>query len=209
MNKIVNSLSNYSIDVESYSHITRGSILRGNIHLGKDVSISSGKLYGNISIGDYTNLNGENSVIGDVTIGKYCAIAPRVRIRTTNHPTNKASIHIGLYNDLESDIGQISDGTTTIGNDVWICADAKILSDVTIGDGAIIGADSVVVDDVEPYSIVAGNPAKHVGWRFDESTRATLQEISWWNWERECIEDNVEFFEADLDEIDDIWSLID
>lgn len=58
---------------------------------------------------------------------------------------------------------------------------------MTIGDGAIVAPRSVVIHDVEPYEIVAGNPARHVKWRFDEETRAALLRIRWWDWPEEKV----------------------
>jgi acetyltransferase-like isoleucine patch superfamily enzyme len=73
-------------------------------------------------------------------------------------------------------------GNVIIGNDVWIGREALILSGVTIGDGAVIGAKALVTKDVMPYSIVAGNPAKHIRYRFDADIVAKLTELKWWNW---------------------------
>ncbi len=78
-------------------------------------------------------------------------------------------------------------GDTIIGNDVWIGAGAVIMSGVHIGDGAVVGSRAVVNHDVAPYSIVAGVPAKHLHWRFDEATRLELLHIKWWDWPRERI----------------------
>jgi len=75
-----------------------------------------------------------------------------------------------------------SKGPVVIGNDVWIGANALILSGVTIGDGAVIGAHAVISKDVPPYSIVAGNPGRVVKYRFNPETIDKLLAISWWNW---------------------------
>lgn len=72
-------------------------------------------------------------------------------------------------------------GDTVIGNDVWIGQNAVILPGVRIGDGAIIGASSVVGSDVPPYTIVAGNPARTLRKRFDEELTALLLELRWWD----------------------------
>lgn len=74
-----------------------------------------------------------------------------------------------------------------LGNDVWIGYEAVILSGVTIGDGAVVGARAVVTKDVEPYTIVGGVPARPIRRRFDEETIGELRRIQWWNWERERI----------------------
>jgi virginiamycin A acetyltransferase len=72
-------------------------------------------------------------------------------------------------------------GDTIIGNDVWIGQNATILPGTRIGDGAIIGAESVVGSDVEPYTIVAGNPAKVIRKRFDDELIAMLLKLKWWD----------------------------
>ncbi|MES2182403.1 MAG: CatB-related O-acetyltransferase [Pseudomonadota bacterium] len=113
-------------------------------------------------------------------IGAYCSVARNVEIflggnhRTdwvSNYPfpafMNKAS-HIKDFS--------ISRGDVIIGSDVWLCANCTILSGVTIGHGAVISRD------VEPYSVMAGNPAKQVKWRFDEATRKSLLASKWWEW---------------------------
>ena len=73
-------------------------------------------------------------------------------------------------------------GPIIIGNDVYVGFESIVLSGVTIGDGAVIAARSVITKDVEPYSITAGNPAQHVRYRFDEPTREALLRIKWWDW---------------------------
>jgi chloramphenicol O-acetyltransferase type B len=79
-------------------------------------------------------------------------------------------------------------GDVNIGNDVWIGAEAIILSGVTIGDGAVIGARAVVAKDIPPYAIAVGNPARIIRQRFDEKTIEKLLEIKWWNWDDAQIE---------------------
>ena len=83
-------------------------------------------------------------------------------------------------------------GDIIIGNDVWIGYEALIMSGVTIGDGAIIGARAVVTKDVPPYTIVAGVPAKTIRRRFNDEVIETLQSAQWWNWEKERIEKNLD-----------------
>ena len=85
-----------------------------------------------------------------------------------NHPITKGDIHVG--------------------NDVWIGRDSIIMSGVTIGDGAIIGARAVVTKDVEPYSIVGGVPARHIRYRIPEDKIPVMLNLKWWDWEHEDIE---------------------
>jgi virginiamycin A acetyltransferase len=72
-------------------------------------------------------------------------------------------------------------GDTVIGNDVWIGYDTLIMPGVTIGNGAIIAARSVVTADVPPYTIVGGNPAQMVRLRFDADSARRLQSVAWWD----------------------------
>lgn len=83
-------------------------------------------------------------------------------------------------------------GDTVVGNDVWLGMDAIVLPGVTIGDGAIVAARAVVAKDVEPYTVVAGNPARPVRKRFDQATIEALLELKWWDFPIEVIEANVE-----------------
>lgn len=76
-----------------------------------------------------------------------------------------------------------SKGDVVIGNDVWVAHEAVILSGVTIGDGAVIGARAVVSRDVPPYAIVAGNPARVLRHRFDPDTVQRLLDTRWWDWD--------------------------
>jgi virginiamycin A acetyltransferase len=78
-------------------------------------------------------------------------------------------------------------GDTIIGNDVWIGYEALVMPGVTIGDGAIVSARSVVTADVPPYTIVGGNPARPIRARFAPDAVAKLEAIAWWNWPIEAV----------------------
>ena len=78
-------------------------------------------------------------------------------------------------------------GSVVIGNDVWVGEGATIMSGVTVGDGAIIASNSHVVKNVKPYSIVGGNPAKHIKYRFNEKQINSLLQIKWWEWDESRI----------------------
>lgn len=91
-------------------------------------------------------------------------------------------------------------GDIVIGNDVWIGRGARVLSGVTIGDGAVVAAYSVVTKDVAPYSVVGGNPAREIRKRFSEAQIAELLAIAWWDWPMEKILSCVnELSNADID----------
>jgi len=78
-----------------------------------------------------------------------------------------------------------------IGNDVWLGWECVVMSGVTIGDGAVVGARSVVTHNVAPYSVVAGVPARHIKWRFDSGQREALLRIAWWDWPDEKVRAHV------------------
>jgi acetyltransferase-like isoleucine patch superfamily enzyme len=125
-------------------------------------------------------------------IGKFCSIAQEVTIALGGeHAVARASTYpfpifprdwpeAGFL--LPDELYAFSKGDVVIGNDVWIGYGATILSGVTIGDGVIIGARAVVTKHVEPYAIVAGNPARLLRKRFDDPTISRLLEIRWWDW---------------------------
>jgi virginiamycin A acetyltransferase len=83
-------------------------------------------------------------------------------------------------------------GNINIGNDVWIGYNSTIMAGVTIGDGAIIAANSTVVKNVEPYTTVGGNPAKEIKKRFSRETIKKLLQLKWWDWEIDKITRNVQ-----------------
>lgn len=84
--------------------------------------------------------------------------------------------------DAYEDGHPYSKGDVVIGNDVWIGRGARVLSDVSVGDGAVVAGYSVVTKDVRPYAIVAGNPAREIRRRFDDAQVEALLRIAWWEW---------------------------
>lgn len=123
-------------------------------------------------------------------IGKFCAIASGVKfiMSGANHKLDAVStfpfpIFGGAWGaDIDMVLDLPSRGDTVIGNDVWIGYGAVIMPGVTIGDGAIIAAQSVVVGDVPAYSIYGGNPARLLRKRFTDADTKLLMEIRWWDW---------------------------
>lgn len=129
---------------------------------------------------------------GDDTIlriGSYTSIAEGVRILLGGeHRTDWITTYPfpAMIRGLE-DIKDYapSKGDVVIGSDCWICADAMILSGVTIGHGAIVAAGAIVTRDVAPFSVVGGNPCKFIRWRFEEDVREELLQAAWWDWPME------------------------
>lgn len=152
----------------------------------------------NIIVGDFTYFSDKDfeshithhyDFNGDrLIIGKFCQIAAGVEfvMNGANHQMNAVSTFpFYIFEGWEENVPSLSDlpikGDTVVGNDVWIGQNATILPGVHIGDGAIIGLNSVVANAVEPYTIVAGNPARRIRRRFDEELTALLLEFKWWD----------------------------
>ena len=166
----------------------------------------------NIIVGNYTIYNDfvsdptrfeQNNVLyhypinrDRLIIGKFCSIAcgAKFLFMSANHTMKSLStypfpIFFEEWDLDRADVATAWDnkGDIVIGNDVWIGYEAVILSGVTIGDGAIIGARAVVTKDVAPYSIVGGVPAKEIRKRYDPQTIERLIQLKWWDWPEENI----------------------
>lgn len=142
-------------------------------------------------VGRYTYGITDKSCSGqaNLIVGAFCSIGPLVKfVLGNNHRTDYATtypfghINIDVFGMPVGSSGHpATKGDIVIGNDVWIGLCATIMSGVTIGDGAVIAANSHVVKDVEPYEIVGGNPARHIRHRFDRETIDFLLELKWWD----------------------------
>jgi acetyltransferase-like isoleucine patch superfamily enzyme len=131
-------------------------------------------------------------------VGNFCSISENVIIYLGgNHRIDWVTTfpfgHVkqGTFDNFDGTGHPVSRGDVIIGNDVWISANVTILSGVTIGDGAVIANSSHVIKNVEPYSIVGGNPAKFIKYRFEPEQIAKLLEIKWWDWDDEKINENL------------------
>lgn len=154
-----------------------------------------------VTMGRYSYMS-INNTVNSTSIGAFCSIGSFCTIGGGFHPMDKVSTSPVFY---DSDnifksykfikvFNSVKQPFTTIGNDVWIGDSAFIRAGVTIGDGAVIGAHSVVTKDVPPYAIVAGVPANVIKYRFDEETIKILQESNWFNWADEKLKTHKELF---------------
>ena len=130
-------------------------------------------------------------------MGKYCSIAEGcvALLQVEHRPdwiTTFPFSHVSNYANAHKIKGHpTTKGDIIIGNDVWIGWQVTLMSGITIGDGACIGAHSVVTKDIPPYWIAAGNPAKLIRQRFPDHIVERLLEIKWWDWPHEKIEANI------------------
>ena len=130
------------------------------------------------SIIDEYSYVGPFSIINTASIGRYCSIGPGVIIGTGKHPIDKLSTspHIYEFSGSKSSFLRVE-----IGHDVWIGANAIIFGGVKIGQGAIIGAGSVVTKNVMPYEVVCGVPARYLKMRFSDDKISQIIKSEWWN----------------------------
>lgn len=178
----------------------------------------------NIIVGDYTyyddfenvenfekNVKYHFDFIGDkLIIGKFCMIASDVKfiMNGANHLTNALTTYpfaiFGKgWEDAMAGKQYPQKGDIIVGNDVWIGYNATIMAGVTIGDGAIIATNSTVIKDVEPYSIVGGNPAIEIKKRFSIDQIERLLQLKWWEWDIAKITENIQYLtDSDIDKLE-------
>lgn len=167
--------------------------------IGKSVIINRRSYLNDTILGDYSYA-GINTTINWSCIGKFCSIGRNVDIGGFNHNYEKVTtlplfrLEQMIASDKKLRTSNINaESYCMIGNDVWIAAGVNVLHKVSIGDGAVIGAGSVVTKDVPPFAVVAGNPAKILKFRFSENHIKNLLKIKWWNWPDEIILKNIKW----------------
>lgn len=184
------------------------------------VNFANCEFEGNNKVDKFTILNhcsfgfgsyiSESSCLVHTSVGRFCAIGPHVHIINGRHPTKgMASIHPAFYSTAkQAGFTYVNENKfeefayadperemfVCIGNDVWIGDSVSIMEGVSIADGTIIGAGAVVVKNTEPYSIVGGNPAKLIRYRYESDDINFLLDLKWWNQDREWIQRYAECF---------------
>lgn len=160
------------------------------------VSMADLRFFQPFFLGAFSYLS--ESWINNATIGRYCSIGAEVQIGNTNHPVDWLSTspfqyipnyhgwpdrvggheHVERFKALDFDLYR----HTHIGHDVWLGNHVFVKDGVTIGNGAIAAAFAVVTKNVPPYAIVAGNPARIIGYRFETAIIERLMELQWWKY---------------------------
>ena len=188
----------------------RGSILgdftrTADSAYGEHVRIQRNNMIYGARLGDYS-YTGKNCTIWHAVIGKFCSLSWNVSIGGANHDYNRLTTHSMPY---APEFGFVEDGGAlyarfdddcVVGNDVWIGCGATICRGVHVGDGAVIGANACVTKDVEPYTIVAGVPAKPLKKRFPDNIISELLDLRWWDLPSDAIRENIDLFGAVPDE---------
>lgn len=168
-----------------------------NSQIDKRAYICGGSQIVDSIIGKYTIVAYDSTVL-NAEIGSFCTIGKT--IGGAAHPIQMVSSS-NIFVCGRSILGKkFADhefnalARTVIGNDVWVCVPSIVRSGVTIADGAVVGAGSIVTKDIGPYEIWAGNPARFIRKRFDEETISKLLEMKWWDWPDEKIQKYAPYF---------------
>ncbi len=176
-----------AILMEPFSKLVNCNV-KGNIKLSSNSTVANSIIEKYFAIGNF-------SFAQRVEFSRYVTIGSRVSIGAFGHPTNWLSNLEFQYRDSSRfygdtvsqnshiDLKEFSPQMTLVGNDVLICDHAFIRSGVNIGSGAIIGAGSVVVKDIPPYAIAAGNPSRIIKYRFSSEIIHQLLKLNWWEYD--------------------------
>ena len=193
---------NYKITLGPYAEIFNSS-LEGNYAINAWSTVRHSNIKRHGAIGALSDISG-------CDIGKYSSISARCCIGRSNHPTNWLSTSEFQYRNSEQILFESlkdsslkkwdSSERTKIGNDVWIGDSSVIFKGVSIGDGCIVAAGSVVTKNIDNYDIVGGNPAKKIKRRFPDNICEKLNKLEWWN--------NISFEDLEGIEFDNIEKAI-
>lgn len=173
--KILLFIKNKKRKVISRSHfISLKTIVGENTIIERDSEIDA-----HCVIGAYGYI-GKNCYLTKVSIGNYCSIANNVSIGQGEHDLNQISTSSLFYDDAYK---VLTKEDCVIGNDVWIGVDAVVFRGVRLGNGSVVGANSVVTKDVPPFAVVVGSPAKIIKYRFENKKIDKIEKSQWWNYD--------------------------
>jgi phosphonate metabolism protein (transferase hexapeptide repeat family) len=147
-------------------------------------------------LGDYSYVT-QYCRVQWATLGKFVNVANFARINPGNHPTWRITQHHFTYRSRQYQMGEDDtdffkwrkDHWVDIGHDVWLGQGVTILAGRKVGVGVVVGAGAVVSHDVEPFTVVAGVPAKPIKMRFGKDVQEGLMELAWWDWSRERLKE--------------------
>ncbi|QIE43169.1 chloramphenicol acetyltransferase (plasmid) [Rhodobacteraceae bacterium SC52] len=171
---------------------------------GRFVEIGRGSRVAHSTIGDYSYCD-RYSDIANAEILKFSNIASFTRIGATDHPMDKASLHHFHYrsNDYwdnaapdEAWLAHRRTRRAVIGHDTWIGHGAMIKPEVTLGHGSVVASGAIVTRDVDPYTVVAGLPAKPVRARYAPGIADRMIALAWWDWPHDRLRATLEDFRA-------------
>ncbi len=183
---------NKQLGEEPYLH---DGVFVHDSYIGSWTELGRGTTISESTFGDYSYTAGDVSIIY-TDVGKFCSIASHTRINPGNHPTWRVTQHHMTYRRKQYGLGEDDaaffdwrrEHRCTIGHDVWLGHGALIMAGVSIGTGAVIGAGAVVTNDIDPYTVAVGVPARPLRKRFSDEIIESLLAIAWWDWDRPTLE---------------------
>ncbi len=200
------------------TYIENFNVLQGK-KLSAEPAIASTAIIHKCSIGSYTSIGEFTSIAESVMddysyiceygcliyteIGKFSNIAAHCRINPGNHPLERPSLHHFTYRMKQYGFRDEDDDEffnwrriqkVRIGHDTWIGHGVVIMPGINVGNGAIVGSNSVVTHDVPPYCIVVGAPARVVRRRFQKDIADAVEKTAWWDWPHETIRERIDDF---------------
>lgn len=182
--------------IDKYTRV-ENSVLEERVRLERNNQI----VYSNLGCYSYT---GANTVIKNVAVGKFNSISWNVSMGGNTHDLNHITTHSFLvypkWNMGGSGNWESASEKCETGNDVWIGSGVTVLRGVNIGNGAVIGASSVITKNVPPYSIVIGNPGRVIRMRCKDEWIERLEKLRWWDFPEHIIRNNFPLFKASLSE---------
>ena len=204
---IIRTINIHNCKIEDYCRLKWSGRYK-NSHFEKYSSVNEKSTISFSHVGRASYIAGQTNM-QYMYVGNFCSIGPRLRLAIGHHPTSDwVSTHPAFFSVLNQsnvkytnqqkykELYYANDGYYVfIGNDVWIGADVTIMDGVTIGDGAIIGAGAVVTNDIPPYAIAVGVPAKVVKYRFAEEDIKWLLQLKWWDKSEGWIEKYADYFD--------------
>lgn len=209
MRNVIKKILYYFLNaVECRQNVTVSGFSRGVHNVtceGKNTIPDRCNFSGEIKLGYATTLGYNNFIHGNVVIGKYCQLGADVAIHATNHPTSYLTTYIN-NNLFSGALKSLKDQKKiVIGHDVWIGHNVIIVGEVTVGNGAVLAAGSVITKDVPPYTIVGGVPAKEIRKRFPDLIIDEIEKLEWWHKSDEELEKIKPLFLKDFSGLNSIY----
>ena len=172
--------------------VHRSANVRGST-LGRHVEIGARCRLRDAHVGDYGHAMHDVG-IENARVGRFASLAAFARLNAPDHPDERVAQHRFTYRSDEYFESAPSDRaffearaerTVHLGHDVWIGHGAVVLAGVRVGTGAVVAAGAVGTRDVEPWTKVAGVPARPIGRRFTPAVAEGLERLAWWDWSHE------------------------